>query len=351
MPLLSVIDEIKKRDPDAEFLFLGPKSDFNDTLREKGIEVREINAGKFRRYLSLENFLDIFKVLVGTDEALIYILGFKPDVVFSKGGFASVPAVFAAWLIKLPVLTHESDTVPGLANRFIGRCAAKIFVGFPEAEKHFPKHKVIVSGNPIRADLGQGDRDRAQRFFTLRENLPVLLVFGGSQGAYRINELLLRSLDRVLEKFQVIHICGKNNIEEVQEEVAKLQLAHKGRYKAYPYLDEEMKDAFAFADFAVSRAGAGSLSEIVALQKPSLIIPLPSAANDHQYHNARYFAEEKMVLLAEQKDLDADKFLEKLSELEERKGELVANLKKYTAAASSKKPEEIIAEEILKFKK
>lgn len=351
VPLLSVVEEIRKRDPKAEFLFVGPKSDFNEALRGAGIEVREVQAGKFRRYFSLENFSDIFKVLVGIDEAIFHILKWKPDVVFSKGGFASVPAVIAASYVRVPVLTHESDTVSGLANKIIARRAKKVFISFPESKKYFSEDKVIFSGNPIREDILRGDKGRAQRFFGLRENLPVVLVFGGSQGAQRINELLLGNLEKVLENFQVIHVCGKNNFEEIERKLDRLDLPHKSRYKVYPYLGEEMKDAFALADFVISRAGANSLSEIIALGKSSLIIPLPSAANNHQYLNARHFADQGMIMLAEEKELDSAKFAEKLGELQEKKAELIENLKKYNSSMSGKKPEEIIAEEIVKFKK
>ncbi len=351
MPLLSIVSEIKRRDRNAEFLFVGPKSDFNEAIAAAGIEVREVNAGKFRRYFSLENLSDMFKVLVGIDESIFHILRWKPDVVFSKGGFASVPAVIAASYTRVPVLTHESDAAAGLANKIIARVAKKIFVSFPESKEHFPEHKVVLSGNPIRSDILHGDRTRAQRFFGLRENLPVVLVFGGSQGAQNVNALLSESLGEILEKHQIIHVCGKNNFEEIEKRLDGMNIPNKHRYKVYPYLDEEMKDAFALSDFVVSRAGANSLSEIIALGKPSLIIPLPSAANNHQYLNAKYFADQGIILLAEEKDLDGVKLLEKLSELTAKKTELTENLKKYNAAMPAAKPAEIIAEEVLKFRK
>jgi len=350
IPLLSVVSEIKKRDADAEFLFVGPKSDFNESLREAGIEVREVKAGKLRRYFSLENFSDIFKVLVGIDEAFFHIFKFKPDVVFSKGGFASIPAVMAASYLRIPILTHESDTVPGLSNKIIGRLAKKVFISFPESRNYFLDSKTIISGNPIREDIFEGDKDRAKRFFGLSENLPVVLIFGGSQGAQKINELLLGSLDKILAEFQVVHICGNKNFEDIKRRVEELEVENKNRYKIYPYLGEEMKDAFAFSDLIISRAGANSLAEIIALEKPSLIIPLPSAAGNHQYHNAKYFAEQKMFLLAEEENLDGESFLKKIKELQDKKDEIVENLKKYNNSLENKKPAEIIAEEILKIK-
>jgi len=351
IPLLSVVAEIKKRDANAEFLFVGPKSDFNDTLREAGIEVKIVNAGKLRRYFSLENFSDIFKVLMGIDQAFFYILQFKPDVIFSKGGFASVPAVFAASYTRIPILTHESDTVPGIANKLIGRFAKKIFISFPESRKYFPDNKIIISGNPIREDILDGDKNRARRFFGLREELPIVLVFGGSQGAQKINEALFDSLPKLLVDFQVIHICGMKNFEEIEKKMDGLELLNKKRYKVYPYLKDEMKDAFALSDFVVSRAGANSLAEIIALEKPGLVIPLPSAANNHQYHNAKYFAEQNMLLLFEEKDLSGEKLLKKLKELQSRKEEIADNLENYNDALSGKKPEEVIAEGILNIKK
>lgn len=351
IPLLSIVSEIKRRDRSAELLFVGPKSDFNETLRGAGIEVREVNAGKFRRYFSLENFSDIFKILIGVDESIFHILRFKPDVVFSKGGFASVPAVIAASYVRVPVMTHESDAVPGLANKIIARMAKRIFVSFPESKEHFSEYKVIFSGNPIREDILKGDKARAQRLFGLRENLPVVLVFGGSQGAQKINGLLSDSLEKILERYQVIHVCGKNNFAEIEKRRDGMDAPNKHRYKIYPYLDEEMKDAFALSDFIISRAGANSLSEIIALGKPGLIIPLPSAANNHQYLNAKHFADQDMVLLAEEKDLDGGKILDRLKELEVKKTELIENLRKYNSAMPASKPAEIIAEEILKFGK
>jgi UDP-N-acetylglucosamine--N-acetylmuramyl-(pentapeptide) pyrophosphoryl-undecaprenol N-acetylglucosamine transferase len=351
IPLLSVIAEIKKRDGSAEFLFVGPKSDFNDTLRDAGVEVKEISAGKFRRYFSLENFTDIFKVLMGIDQAFFYILQFKPDVIFSKGGFASVPAVFAASYTRIPILTHESDTVPGLANKLIGHFAKKIFISFPESRKYFPDNKLIVSGNPIREDILEGDKNRARRFFGLREDLPIILVFGGSQGAQKINETLFDSLPELLSDFQVIHVCGSKNFEEIEKKMDGLELTDRKHYKVYPYLKDEMKDAFALADFVISRGGANSLSEIIALEKPSLIIPLSTAANNHQYHNAKYFAEQNMLLLVEEKGLDEGKLLKKLKELRDKREEIADNLEKYNDSLSGKKPAEVIAEGILNMKK
>jgi UDP-N-acetylglucosamine--N-acetylmuramyl-(pentapeptide) pyrophosphoryl-undecaprenol N-acetylglucosamine transferase len=351
VPFLSVVEEVRKREPDAKFLFVGPKSDFNESLRAAGIEVREIRAGKIRRYFSLQNFLDFFNLLIGTDEAFFHILAYKPDVIFSKGGFASVPVVLAASYTRTPVLTHESDTVPGLANRLIGRFARKIFISFPKTQDYFPYAKTIVTGNPIRGDILRGDRERARRFFSLREHIPVVLVFGGSQGAQRINETLLEALPLITEKYFVIHVCGAKNFDSIKRRVSEMNMTHRDRYREYPYLHEEMKDAFAICDYVISRAGANSLAEIMALNKPSLIIPLSTAAGNHQYFNAKYFADEEYILMLSEDELNAETLSDKLDELNERKDELVANMTRLDAAPKGKRPEEIIAEELLKVKK
>jgi len=349
LPLLIVVEELRKRDPEAQFLFVGPKSDFNESLAAYGIEVREVEAGKWRRYLSLKNLSDLFRTLVGIDEAIFYMLKFRPDAVLSKGGFASVPAVLGAWMLHLPVLTHESDTVPGWANRLIGRCADKVFISFPGAGKYFVRSKVVLSGNPVRADLSAGDRARGRESFDLHEEMPTLLVFGGSQGAQHINQFLLGVMGDVLTKYQVIHVCGANNYDELKQKVAGLPTELKRRYRVYPYLQEEMKDAFALSDLVVSRAGANSLAEIIALQKPALVIPLPSAANNHQYLNAKHFAEAGLVLMAEEKELAGGRLLDRLGELDARRGELAAKLAEYNAGLGGKRPAEIIAEEVLKL--
>lgn len=347
MPLLSVAEEIKKKDASAELLFVGPKSDFNENLRSAGIEVKEIKAGKLRRYFSWQNFLDVFKIAIGTDEAIFHIWKFKPDVIFSKGSFASVPAVVAGHFLKVPIMTHESDAVPGLANKIIGFLSDKIFISFPGSEKHFQISKTVFSGNPIRKDVLQGDRENGMRFFGLENSLPVILIFGGSQGAQKINGLLFESLGEILKRFQVIHVCGVNNFEAVKDRFAELEIENKNRYKVFPFLEDKMKDAYAVADFVLARAGANSLAEMIALEKPSLIIPLSTAAGNHQYFNAKYFADRGMLLLAEEKDLSGEKFLERIVELQEKGEGLKEKLAEYNKSWGDKKPSEIIAEEVL----
>jgi len=366
MPVLAVAEEIRKiksADEKLEFMFIGPDSDFNKAISSAGIEVRIIKAGKLRRYFSLENFTDVFKIIFGAIQSLYFIYKFQPDAVFSKGGFASVPSVIASWLLKIPVFSHESDIVPGLANKIISRFAKKIFISFKDTEKYFPGRKTVWTGSPIRKDILEGDKNKAREIFDLKENIPTVLIFGGSQGARKINEIVLKTLPAILEKYQVIHICGMKNYEEIKNAFDKtelnsevselssvLSLANK-RYKLYPYLGDKLKDAFALCDVIISRAGANSLFEIIALEKPSIIIPLPTSANNHQYHNAEFFAKKGMITLIKEENLTENILTEELSKLLQEnnyRDSIIEKTKEYNR--NRKNAAKIIAEEIINIK-
>jgi len=384
MPVLAVADEIRKisedyiknkrsysnisqsgainpADEKLEFMFICPESDFNKAISGAGIEVKTIKAGKLRRYFSLENFMDIFKIFFGAIQSLYFVYKFKPDIVFSKSGFASVPPIVASWILRVPIFSHESDIVPGLANKIISRFADKIFISFEDTEKCFPGKKTVWTGSPIRKDILEGDKNKAGEIFNLKENIPTVLVFGGSQGARKINEIVLKSLPAILEKYQVIHICGMKNYEEIKSmfdkkelnsEVSELSsfsshLANK-RYKLYPYLSDRLKDAFALCNVIISRAGANSLFEIIALEKPSIIIPLPTSANNHQHQNAEFFAKKGMITLFKEENLTEDILageLFKLLQEDDYRGNMIKKMKEYNR--NEKNSAKIIAEEII----
>ena len=305
IPLLGVVSEIRKISAEKklgklEFLLITPDSKFNQNISDAGIEIKIIKAGKLRRYFSLENIIDIFKIPVGIIQSLYHISKFKPDIVFSKGGFASVPPVIVAWVLRVPIVTHESDIVPGLANRIIARFASKILISFSAAEKYFNKNKVVLTGNPIRGDITQGSRENAFKFFKLSPDLPTILIFGGSQGARKVNEMVLEILPDLTEKCQIIHQCGDKNYKEIKNKIGRLNLKYPKRYRVYPFIKDEMKDAYALAEIVISRAGANSLAEIVALKKPNILIPLSTSANNHQPENAKFFAEKKSSLIIDE---------------------------------------------------
>lgn len=230
--------------------------------------------------------MDFFKVPIGIWQAYGELKKFKADVVFSKGGFVAVPTVVAAYMLKIPVIIHESDVVPGLANKLVARYARKICVSFENSKKYFKKYgeKVLVTGNPVREFLRNGDREKAYKFTGLDRHRPVILVMGGSQGAKQINDLIRDSLDELLKKFQIVHICGRGNLN--------IGLHHKG-YVQYEYLEEQLADVYALCEMIISRGGANSLAEIAFLKKKALIIPLgKEASRGDQMDNARVFAKD-----------------------------------------------------------
>ncbi|MBW6440816.1 undecaprenyldiphospho-muramoylpentapeptide beta-N-acetylglucosaminyltransferase [Patescibacteria group bacterium] len=352
IPLLTVVSEIRKTEAEknlvkSEFIFIGPQGDFNHCLLDADVKIKIIQAGKLRRYLSLENITDIFKIIIGTIQSLFFVNQVKPDIVFSKGGFASVPPVIAAWIYKIPIITHESDIVPGLANRIIAKFAKKILISFYFSKKYFSEKKVILTGNPIREDIMRGNKNKARDFFNLKEDIPVILVFGGSQGARKINEVITMSLPKILEKFQVIHLCGKGNYEKLKDETEKMEMGDKTRYRIFPFLADGLKDAFALCDLIVSRAGANSLFEIVALEKPGIIIPLGNAANNHQVENAEFFRKRKMLIVIKEDTLDENILTKKIFELfaeNEVRKDMVIEMKKYNNFMGQKPVYNIISE-------
>jgi len=357
IPLLAVVSEVKRlshkrKIGKLEFMLITSDANFDKSIFDAGIEVKVVMAGKLRRYFSLKNITDIFRIPVGVLQSLVHIYRFKPDVVFSKGGFASIPPVIAAWLLKTPILTHESDIVPGLANKIISFFASEILVSFEDTRKYFPTKEVVVMGNPIREDVFLGDREYARKVFDLKENLPTVLIYGGSQGAQKINNVVLESLPDILQRCQVVHICGDKNYEGVKKKIKALRLERLERYKVFPFLSGKLKDVYALCDVVISRAGANSLFEIMALEKPSIVIPLPSSANNHQLKNARFFEKRGMLFLIEEKDLTSRKLIESLFRLLQEKevsDRMKENIRKYNDS-TRRKAAVSIAEEILRFK-
>ena len=266
---------------------MGSKDGIERGMCEKfGVKYEGVACGKLRRYFSLENFLDFFKVPVGVLQAYEVLKKFKADVVFSKGGFVGVPTVIAARMLGISVVLHESDVVPGLANKLSARFASKICVSFEATRKFFGnfKDRVELTGNPIRSWIKEGVAEAAYKFTGLDKYRPVILVMGGSQGAMQINNLLRSSLDELLKKFQIVHLCGKGNLDIG---------IHKKGYVQYEFLDKQLADIYAMCEMIVSRGGANSLAEIAYLGRKALIIPLGSATSrGDQIDNAREFSHE-----------------------------------------------------------
>jgi len=352
-PILAVIREIRKQlgeKRDVDFLFIGPGGELErEVMAKELIPARKILCGKLRRYFSFRNLVDIFKIPIGLAQSLWYLLVFMPDAVFAKGGYASVTVVAAAWLYRIPVVIHESDVTPGLANQLMSRMARRIAVSFSGSEKFFPERKVLLTGNPIRVELAQGDMAEARRIFSLNSERKTILVMGGSQGARSINQAILRILPKILKKYQLIHITGKVDYEDIIHEAGKLGIkAGREGYHPYPFLHEELKHALAVSDLVISRAGANAMTEIAANAKPAIIIPIADSANNHQEQNAFAFSQAGAAVMLEQNNLGENILLgeiERTIESRELSFELSERVKKFY----NPKAAEIIAREIIEI--
>lgn len=356
MPLVAVVDEIRnqykaKFNEPVEFLLITSVDEqFKEVIDQIKIPYKLISAGKLRRYLTVENFIDIFKIPMGILQSLWYIFWYMPDVIFSKGGYASFPVVVAGWLFRVPIVIHESDVVPGLANKVLSFFANKVAVSFEVTKDYFPARKVIWTGNPVRSDLFLGNKERAIETFGLSGKLPVLLVIGGSQGAKTINDYVLEVLPQLAKHSEIIHICGINNYNEIKAAVNEINFPEVNNYHLYPFLTDNMKDAYAAADLIISRGGANIISEIIALGKASVLIPISCSAGDHQTKNAFYFSRRGGAIMVQECNLQVHMLTRKIitildTPIERRKLERNAKMLAIPHAA------ELLAEEILKLVK
>lgn len=262
-------------------------------------------AGKMRRYFSVLNFFDYFKTAWGVGRAVVHIFFLYPDVVFAKGGYASFPTLLAARLFRIPVVIHESDAVPGCVNRWAGKFAVKVALSYPEAASFFPKDKIAFTGNPIRKSVLLPAREGAYEFLKLNPDIPIILITCGSQGSMAINDVVLAALPELVKKYQIVHQTGEAHIKEVEGR-AKIALAdsnYADRYKPFGYLGElATRMSAGAARLAVARAGS-SIFEIAAWGVPSIVIPLPGAAEDHQTKNAFTYARSGAAVVIEQNNL------------------------------------------------
>ncbi|PIQ75534.1 MAG: undecaprenyldiphospho-muramoylpentapeptide beta-N-acetylglucosaminyltransferase [Candidatus Portnoybacteria bacterium CG11_big_fil_rev_8_21_14_0_20_40_15] len=352
-PIIAVARELKKinQTPDGqplEMLFVGPKTVGEEAFSKEGIASKNILAGKLRRYFSGHNLLDVFRVIIGFFESLWILFSYMPNVVFSKGGFGSVPVILVAWIYRIPVLVHESDSVPGLSVKLTSHFSKRIAISFPRAASFFPAKKTALLGNPVRSDIFSGSKEQAKSLFQLAGQKPLLLILGGSQGAKTINDIVFLAMKGLLEKCEIIHQCGQENFSELK---TLLGTNIPPEYHLYSFLDEEqMKHALAAADLVISRAGAGSIFEIAGSGKPSILIPLPDSAGDHQKTNAFDYALTGATLVLVQENLTPNFLKDRVFALLENP-DLLAKMS--AAAKTFAKPDadRIIAQEVLSIAK
>lgn len=339
-PNIALMDRLKSEG--YEIYYIGSKDGIEKKLIENiGIPYYGISTGKLRRYFSLRNFTDPFRVIKGFFEAKKIIKKINPNVCFSKGGFVSVPVVFAAKRRKVPTIIHESDMTPGLANKLAIPKATKVCCNFPETMKHLPQGKGVHTGTPIRKELFTGSREAAISFCGFTEaDKPIMLVVGGSTGAKSVNEAVWASLDKLLERFNVIHLCGKDK--------ANAAMNGKKGYKQIEYCDKEMKDMLAAADIVLSRAGANAICELLALRKPNILIPLSAqASRGDQLLNAASFEKQGFSKVLQDEEVTSETLLAAIDEVMNNRDTYI----KAMEASKSSDAEEIIMSLIKEIEK
>lgn len=306
-PIISVAEQIKKLS--KEYRLIPPRLYYmSDTPFDEGvlydndIIYKKNSAGKKRMYRSYKNFFDIFRTGWGIVTALWKVFSIYPDVIFSKGGYSSFPVLVAGRLLRIPVVIHESDTVPGRVNRYAGRFAKRIAVSYPEATEFFSKEKVAVTGNPVREEITEPLLEGAHEFLKLDKDIPTIFVIGGSLGAQMINNIIVDVLPKLVEKYQIIHQTGKNNFDEInaRAEAVLFNNRYRNRYKTFDYLNEmAIRMAAGVSSVVISRAGS-TIFEIASWGKPSIIIPITESHGDHQRKNAYAYARNKACIVLEE---------------------------------------------------
>lgn len=357
-PIIAVARELKKMDSSLDLHFVGPKKEVvPDLFKKENIKVKRVHSGKMRRYGGfgprLSNFIDIFfKIPFGTLQSFFYIFILSPDVIFSKGGYGAIPPTLAAKILQVPIFLHESDIAPGMANRFLSRFALEIFISFPKTE-FFPVEKIILVGNPVREDLFvPPSRKEMLDCIKLKGEKPVIFILGGSQGSERINDLTLQILPRLLSNFEVIHQCGTANYDNISVESDFLITDEaKESYHLFPFLNEnELRCAYHSADIVVSRAGSGSIFEIAAAGKPSILVPLSGSAQNHQSKNAQSYSDLGCAMVIEEENLTPHFFLQKTVALM-KSPSVRRNMSNQTGKFAKPRSAKIIAEYIIEFLK
>ena len=320
-PLIAVAEELNRITAQEKLVkpelhFLSDSSYDEKMLFDNDISFTKVSAGKLRRYFSIKNIFDSFKTLWGAIKAVFAVFFIYPDVIFSKGGYASFPAVLASRILRIPLVIHESDTVPGRANQWAGKFAKRIAVSYPEASEFFPKDRVAWTGQPIRNEIKETAQG-AHRLLAFDKNIPTILILGGSQGAAPINDAVLDILSELVKEFQVIHQTGANNLQTVtgMSRVILEESPSAMRYRPFDYLKgESLKMAAGAADIVVSRAGS-AIFEIAFWGKPSVIIPISDSNGDHQRKNAIAYAKSGACLVIEEANLKPHILLSELRRL------------------------------------
>jgi UDP-N-acetylglucosamine--N-acetylmuramyl-(pentapeptide) pyrophosphoryl-undecaprenol N-acetylglucosamine transferase len=332
-PSAAIIEELNKRGA-RDIVWLGARHGKEREWAEKlNVRFFGISTGKLRRYFSLKNVTDVIGVIFGIIQSFFILLRNRPSVLFSKGGFVSVPPVVASWLLRVPVITHESDIVPGLATKIISRFAKVVCVSFKNTEGFFGNKQTVHTGNPVRSFVKNGDREKGLQFLGFQKGLPVVFVIGGSLGASSINIVVREMCNTHKLNFNIAHQCGPGNLDK--------DFLRKDRYMQLEFIEKEMGDVLAAADLVISRAGAGAIFEIGYMKKPSILVPLPkSKSRGEQIENARYYEKNGASLIVRDETLNGGVLYETINKLLSDKknlrmiGERASSLCKFGAEKS-----------------
>lgn len=320
IPNIALISELKKTN--WEIHYIGTKNGIEKSILEnEDIIYHEVSAGKLRRYFDIKNFSDPFRVIYGIKQSIGLVKEIKPNIIFSKGGFVSVPVVIGGWFNKVPVIIHESDFTPGLANKLSMPFATKICINFQETKDDLPKNKVVYTGTPIRNELLSGDYEKGLHLCGFKDKKPIVLVMGGSLGSRNINKLVRDTILKLLNNFNIVHICGKGNIDE--------KLINLSGYKQFEYINKEQPHIFKISDIVISRAGANSIYEFLYLKIPSILIPLSSkSSRGDQILNAKSFEKQGFCKVLEETNLNSEIFLNNILELYNNRKAYINNMSK-----------------------
>lgn len=319
-PCIALLPALTKEDYDIHYI--GSYEGIEGKLiKEYNIPYYGISSGKLRRYLDIKNLSDPFKVIKGYFEARKILKKLNPDILFSKGGFVTVPVVLAAKSLKIPVIIHESDITPGLANKIAIPSAKKVCSNFPETMKYLPKEKAVLTGTPIRSELFSGNKIKGLDFCNFTANKPAIMIIGGSTGSKVINDVVRGMLPTLLRDYQIIHICGKGNLDS--------ELTNINGYVQYEYLKKELSDLFAASSLVISRAGANAICELLALRIPHILIPLSqNASRGDQILNAESFQLQGYSYVLKEEDLSVSSLLQAIETVMENKQQYIEAMNK-----------------------
>lgn len=331
-PGIAIADELKERNPDADILFVGSKDGMEKQLiNQAGYDIKLIKSRALLRTLSYKAISAPFVTALGIFQAFFLLLRFSPQALISTGGYASLPVVLAAVLLRIPIYIHEQNVFPGVVNRFCKRFAKKVFLTFAESNKYLSGE---VVGNPVRKQIITADKSRSRHALNLSKNSKIILIMGGSQGAQKINEAVVASISKLPKDIEVLHVVGNRDFSWVNQRVQGKNIAN---YHAMPYLHNNIADALAAADLVISRAGATATAEFLVRNLPMILIPYPYAANDHQRENARVICKNDAAIMVENKDFTAEKFIDLISDPDFNYARMVSAAKKLAKPLAAKR--------------